>query len=206
MKGVNNMNPKVFISYAWEDKGHREWVQSFADRLLECGVEAIIDTYDLELGDRLPYFMEKSISDADKVLVICTPTYKTKSDNRTGGVGYEGHIIAAELMNGTNRNKFIPILRIGSWDTSLPNCMSGILGVNLIDDINQNEFNDLLTTIYGGGRKKPIIGEPPKFIKNSVVTAIEEDEPIHITGIITDEVSIPRMDGTLGSALYKVPF
>ncbi len=34
----------------------------------------------------------------------------------------------------------------------------------------------------------------------------EKEEPIHILGIITDDVGAPRLDGTRGSALYKVPF
>jgi hypothetical protein len=33
-----------------------------------------------------------------------------------------------------------------------------------------------------------------------------EQQNIKIKGIVIDEVSEPRMDGTLGSALYKIPF
>lgn len=68
-----------------------------ADKLLYDGIEATVDQYDLSLGDRLPQFMEQSISNVDYVLIICTPTYKRKSDMRKGGVGYEGHIISGEL-------------------------------------------------------------------------------------------------------------
>lgn len=35
---------------------------------------------------------------------------------------------------------------------------------------------------------------------------MSDSEPIHILGIITDEVTVPKMDGTRGSALYKIPF
>ena len=31
-------------------------------------------------------------------------------------------------------------------------------------------------------------------------------QPIRITGVIVDEISVPRGDGTAGSALYRVPF
>ena len=55
----------------------------------------------------MPLFMEKSISDSDYVLVICTPKYKEKSDNRKGGVGYEGHIISGELLSTGNERQFI---------------------------------------------------------------------------------------------------
>ena len=43
--------PIVFISYAWESETHRNWVRSLADRLLDNGIETIVDQYDLNLGD-----------------------------------------------------------------------------------------------------------------------------------------------------------
>nr|WP_235879877.1 hypothetical protein [Polyangium aurulentum] len=39
--------------------------------------------------------------------------YKAKSDDRQGGVGYEGDIITAEVFTRANYRKFIPILRKG---------------------------------------------------------------------------------------------
>lgn len=42
--------------------------------------------------------MEKSIRDNDHVLVVCTPSYKRKSDERHGGVGYEGDIMTGEAF------------------------------------------------------------------------------------------------------------
>ena len=41
---------------------------------------------------------------------------------------------------------------------------------------------------------------------NKPAPRIAEDGPVHILGIITDQVTLPRMDGTYGSALYKIPF
>ena len=102
--------PKVFISYSWEDEAHKQWVKSLTDRLIENGIDATLDQYDLTLGERLPVFMEQSITTADYVLIICTPTYKEKADNRKGGVGYEGHIISGELFAKGNERKFIPVI------------------------------------------------------------------------------------------------
>ena len=70
--------------------------------------------------DRLPKFMEEQITSADYVLIICTPTYKRKADKRTGGVGYEGHIISGELMNLSNERKFIPVKRKGTFENAIP--------------------------------------------------------------------------------------
>ena len=88
-------SPRVFISYAWEDD-IKVWVRMLADRLISDGIDAYIDQYDLNLGDRLPKFMEEQIISADYVLIICTPEYKNKTNARIGGAGYEGHIISAD--------------------------------------------------------------------------------------------------------------
>lgn len=59
---MTGRNPKVFISYSWENKENKEWARELADKLLENGIDAYIDQYDLSLGDRLPQqncFLEK---------------------------------------------------------------------------------------------------------------------------------------------------
>lgn len=205
---VNAVHPKVFISYSWEDESHKLWVKELADKLLADGIDATVDQYDLSLGDRLPQFMGQSISGADYVLIICTPTYKEKSDARKGGVGYEGHIISAELLSCGNERKFIPVIRKGTIAQSLPKCLSGKLGLDLTEGSHyETGYRDLVTTIYGAQRKPPL-GNIPSRVNTNIVksVSVNEDEPIKILGIIADEVTVPKMDGTRGSALYKIPF
>lgn len=202
--------PRVFISYSWEDEAHKQWVKSLTDRLIENGIDATLDQYDLTLGDRLPVFMEQSITSVDYVLIICTPTYKEKADNRKGGVGYEGHIISGELFAKGNESKFIPVIRKGSASTSMPSYLSGKLGIDLSESVDgESNFKDLITTLWGA-KFKPALGKKPAYLMNpSSKTSrakTEESEPISILGIITDKVTIPRMDGTIGSALYSIPF
>lgn len=202
--------PKVFISYSWEDEAHKQWVKSLTDRLIENGIDATLDQYDLTLGDRLPVFMEQSITTADYVLIICTPTYKEKADNRKGGVGYEGHIISGELFAKGNERKFIPVIRKGSANTALPTYLSGKLGIDLSESADDDSnFRDLVTTLWGK-KSKPALGRKPAYLTNSASVRTDaketENEAISILGIITDRVTIPRMDGTRGSALYSIPF
>lgn len=203
MKG----HPKVFISYSWDDEEHIEWTKKLANYLIKNGVDAHIDRYDLEIGDRLPQFMEQEITNADYVLVICTPNYKEKANNRKSGVGYEGHIIAGELFQNQNERKFIPIIRKGQIDECFPTYLIGKLGINFKnDDKFEESLKDLLATIYGQ-KSKPKLGSMPAFDKNIYSNKeYVEDEEIRIIGIITNEVSVPKMDGTQGSALYKIPF
>ena len=205
---MSKEHPKVFISYSWEEDAHQQWVREFADRLLADGIDATIDQYDASLGDRLPHFMEQSITTADYVLIICTPLYKKKADNRKGGGGYEGHIITEELYSKGNERKFIPVVRKGSFDAAMPAFLAGKLGIDLTNPIHfENNYKDLITTIYGV-KKKPEIGRVPSYVAQSAprLSPSSPDEPIHILGIITDEVTVPRMDGTRGCALYKIPF
>ena len=202
--------PKVFISYSWEDEAHKQWVKSLTDRLIENGIDATLDQYDLTLGDRLPVFMEQSITTADYVLIICTPTYKEKADNRKGGVGYEGHIISEELFAKGNERKFIPVIREGSASTALPTYLSGKLGIDLSEYADdKSNFRDLITTLWGA-KSKPALGTKPAYLTNIASGKADvqetENEAISILGIITDRVTIPRMDGTRGSALYSIPF
>lgn len=202
-------SPRVFVSYAWEDD-IKVWVRKLADRLISDGIDAYIDQYDLNLGDRLPQFMEEQIIFADYVLIICTPEYKNRADARIGGAGYEGHIISAELMNHSNERKFIPVKRKGTFYDAMPTFLSGKLGIDLSIDGEQYETNykDLITTILGKN-KKPVLNIQESVHmndKNSDLIEQKKDEPIHILGIITDEVTLPSMDGTKGCALYSIPF
>ena len=201
--------PEVFISYAWEDDEHKTWVKSFANHLIEDGIDAIVDQYDLTLGDRLPHFMESSIANADYVLIICTPKYKEKSDDRKGGVGYEGHIISAELLNQGNERKFIPVIRKGNISESLPVFLVGKLAIDLTDGKRYNEnYADLITTLRGEKRKPTVRNKygVQRSYPSTDTYDPSDDEEIKILRIITVEGTVPKMDGTRGSALYKISF
>ena len=207
-------NPRVFISYCWEDDEHKQWVYSFADSLIEKNIDVKIDKYDLHLGDRITQYMEQSISESDYVLIICTPAYKEKSDNRKGGVGYENHIISDELLTKGNERKFIPVIRKGTVETAMPRCLAGKLGVDFSnEDYYTDSFKDLITTLHGGVVDEKINTINTESNKTNdennklfINETEEKDEPIKILGIITDQVTVPTMDGTRGSALYKIPF
>ena len=113
--------PVVFISHAWEDGDHAEWVKTLATHLSQGGCEVILDLWNVALGEYLPQFMEKSIRDCDYVLMICTPRYKDRVNNRAGGGGYEGHIFTADVLYGRSPKKYVPIWRSGeTWSDAAP--------------------------------------------------------------------------------------
>ena len=55
--------------------------------------------------------MEKSVREAQHVLMICTETYVRKANDGEGGAGYEVMIVTGELVKNLGTSKFIPIIR-----------------------------------------------------------------------------------------------
>jgi len=156
-------SPKVFISYVWGEERSGISNQDFARKLAAClqsdGVNVVLDQWDTVPGDQLPHFMERSVRDSDYVLVICSRKYKVKSDARTGGVGYEGDLMTAEVFTGSNRNKFIPIWQgdyTSKWEDIAPSWLLGSKYIRLLDEhsdenrINQDAgYITLLDTLFG---------------------------------------------------------
>lgn len=209
--------PKAFVSYAWEDDDHKLWAKQLAERLRADGVEVLLDQWALAPGDQLPEFMERAIRENDYVLIVCTPRYREKSDERSGGVGYEGDIMTGEVVASRNHRKFIPLLRRGGWSEAAPSWLRGKVYVDLSGEpYSEEHYQDLLSTLFNARSSAPPVGPVPSRIRENrssarpapaeTPTSGDPDEPIRITGIIVDEVGRPRNDGSRGSALYAVPF
>jgi hypothetical protein len=146
---------EVFISYSWEEPEHTDWTIKLANRLTKDGINVIFDKYDLGIGDNIPYYMEKSVERANKVLVILTPKYKEKADERKGGVGYEYSLINADLFGRlASNNKILPILRKGDFDSSIPKILRQFFVCDMRSDFAfEKDYSELFTAILG---KKPV--------------------------------------------------
>jgi hypothetical protein len=155
----SNQPPKVFISYSWDDESHREWVRKFATRLRDDGIETVLDRWHAVPGDQLGDFMERVVRESDFVLCVCTPKYKEKSDQRGGGVGYEGDVMTGEVFVNRNQRKFIPVLRKDEWKNSAPSWLLGKYFIDLRGDpYSEQNYQDLLTTLQGQRETPPPIG------------------------------------------------
>lgn len=198
---------KAFVSYSWDDDQHKEWVAKLATDLREDGVEAILDQWHIAPGDQLPEFMEREIRENDYVLIICTPNYRLKSDERQGGVGYEGDIMTAEVHSQRNHSKFIPILARGAWEDAAPSWLKGKYYVDLRSSGNCKEnYRDLISTLLGERQSAPPLQSSLQTSSEPPTREASPSGPLRIVGVIVDEVTQPTMDGTQGSALYTVPF
>jgi len=158
--------PVVFVSYSWDTPEHEKWVLDLATRLHEHGgVNVILDKWHLRMGMPVPFFMEKAIAESDFVLIVCTPTYAKKANERYGGVGYEATIITAELAEDILDTKFIPVLREGAWNKiSLPRWLAGRKGPDLRGDpYSDEQYNLLVMELHGLYPKPPAPGPKPHF-------------------------------------------
>ncbi|SIN64182.1 toll/interleukin-1 receptor domain-containing protein [Chitinophaga niabensis] len=160
--------PIVFISYSWDSPEHEDWILNLATKLRENGVDAILDKWDIGfLGKLLPHFMETSIFKSHRVICVMTPNYKKKTENLTGGVGYEYSIITAEIFtDNINTSKFIPLFRSGTDADAIPTALKGRKYVDMRDDTQFDEkfIHELLRDIHEEPKfKKPAIGKKTKF-------------------------------------------
>jgi len=155
--------PKVFISYSHDDDTHKQWVYKLACRLVENGIDAILDQWDLPLGSNLVKFMEQGLGNSDRVLIICTDYYNEKSNQGVGGVGYEKIVLTAELFLNQDTTKFIPCIRGVTGKLKTPACLSGRAYIDFTDDTNfDKSFRSLLHELHGiPQRPKPKLGQNP---------------------------------------------
>lgn len=162
--------PKIFISYAWTDESHQEWVIAFAERLIGDGVDVVLDVWDFKEGHDKFAFMERMVSDKSvtKVLAICDRKYAEKADGRAGGVGTESQIISPEVYGRTDQEKFIPIVRERGDDGEelVPVYFKGKKYFDLSnEDTYQSNYESLVRSLHGRPeRVKPSLGKPPAHL------------------------------------------
>lgn len=177
--------PTVFISYSHDSHSHKKWVSSISSKLVENGIDVILDQWDLSLGDDVPKFMEHSVRKADRVLMICTEQYVKKADEGQGGVGYEAMIVTGELIRDLGTSKFIPVVRQKVSTPTLPKSVSTRFYVNFSEGENfEEQFDILLRELHQMPMEtKPPLGKNPFALKPS---GMETPPEINISTEITN--------------------
>lgn len=159
--------PVVFISYAWENEQHKEWVLNLAkDLMATYGVEVLLDRFELIVGKSLTHFMSKSVVSADKVLIIGSPMYRQRAESTLGGVGYENSLISQELYElQAENNKYLPVLRLGTKTESFPAYVKTLVYHSMQDDGRyEADLDALARLIYNKPAiVKPTLGPVPNF-------------------------------------------
>ena len=141
--------PKVFISYSWSSD---ELILDLAQRLVNHGVDVVLDKWDLKGGQDKYAFMERCVNDSEitKVLIFCDKAYAQKANDRTGGVGDETVIISSEIYGKTQQDKFIPIIvqKDENSEPYVPIYIKTRIYIDLSDeDKFEQEYEKLLGTV-----------------------------------------------------------
>lgn len=137
-----SLKKRIFISYVHEEKEFNEWVYKLADDLSD--EFQVITDKDLRLGVDIAQFMEKSVRESDKVLLILTPEYKKRADDREVGAGFESTFISSELYHNAVKIKYIPIVRKGDFKISYPTYLGLRNGLDMTDDSKYEEQLEIL--------------------------------------------------------------
>jgi hypothetical protein len=123
---------KVFISYSHDSPEHSERVLALSNRLRALGVDAELDRYHVRPLQGWPHWCEEQLRPdvSSFVLVICTPTYRARVENRVGadegrGVYWEGAILYNYLYNAKGNSRFIPVLVDDAPEEAIPLPLDG---------------------------------------------------------------------------------
>jgi hypothetical protein len=101
--------------------------------------------------------MQRGISEADRVIMICSSAYVTKSEQGVGGAGYERLIVTAEVVNSIDTIKFVPILR-ASGSKKTPSFLGPRMYIDFENDSDYElKLIELAREIHGA----PAISKPP---------------------------------------------
>lgn len=173
--------PRVFISYSWTTPEYEQRVVDLAEKLVEMGVDVVLDKWDLVEGADVNAYMEKMVTDKSisKVLMLCDKAYAEKADGRKGGVGTETLIVTPQIYRQADpagkEQRFIPVI-MERYENRQACCPTFLSSRNYIDmsspELFDKGFEQVLRTIYNKPvHKKPELGKPPAFIlKDEVVT------------------------------------
>lgn len=170
--------PKVFISYSWTSREHKQWVMELAERLTSEDVHALLDAWDLGPGADSLRFMERMVNDPEvrKVIIVADKAYVEKANDRIGGVGTETQIISPELYGRNDSGKFVLVVAENDENGKayLPTYYKGKIYIDLSDTSSyEEEFDRLLRWIYEKpAAMRPEFGAPPEFTLESAPTSL----------------------------------
>lgn len=123
--------PSVFISYSHDSPEHANRVLALANRLVNEGIDVILDQYEISPTEGWPRWMDRHIRSADFVLMVCTETYfrRVMGEEKSGiglGVKWEGNLIYQHIYNAnTTNSRFIPLLFNYSKVEHIPTPLQG---------------------------------------------------------------------------------
>jgi hypothetical protein len=167
--------PECFISYAWGNPEHERWVEhSLATDLLKAGITVVLDRWEnRRIGASIPRFIERA-GECDRILVVGTPLYWTKYQNKDPMLPYvtaaEGDLIGNRLM-GTEAGKeaVLPLLLEGTDKTAFPTMLHGRVYADFrqIEQYFDTMF-ELILSLYQIPSRHPVAEDLRRSLQSTI--------------------------------------
>jgi nucleoside phosphorylase len=146
---------KAFLSYKWIDEKRDSWVQKLATDLRAAGIEALLDRWEVKLGESFTAYMSSKITEADVVLFVITPQSVAAAEDATsrgGALRFEMQMGAAKMVAGEGR--VIGIYREGDRP---PHYLKGTRYVDFRDNKKYSEsLHELISDLNGVDTRPPL--------------------------------------------------
>jgi hypothetical protein len=154
MSQEEGKTPKVFVSHASEDKAR--FVLGFATKLLENGIDAWLDKWEMHPGDSLvDKIFEVGIGGAEAILIIL-------SRNSVEKPWVREELNASVVERIKRGTKIIPIVLD---DCVVPIALQSTVYVRIADPAHYDaELSSIVSAIYEHSEKPPL-GSPPTYIQ-----------------------------------------
>lgn len=148
---------KAFVSHASEDK--ERFVLGFATKLLENGINAWVDKWEIGPGDSLiDKIFEEGLKDANAIIIVLSKVSVTKKWVRE-------ELNAGIVKRIGESTKLIPVL---IDDCEVLEALKSTVWVRVRDLKNyEAELQQIVMAIYGH-RDKPPLGSPPKYAQAKI--------------------------------------
>jgi TIR domain len=221
----SNENPappvRVFIAYAWDDPAYRDKVKSLAARLRNDGIDARLDIWHSD-GVSIPEFMSREARQADKILILCSPSYRQKvhameEGRHTSGAGWEAMLVNSAIWNGNlPRNHVVIALFRGTWAESAPSFLQGVPYIDLSrDELFESNYLELLRRLTGHVEMVPMVGKVPQGLRPpstkplTVPASVRQTAPQVGATSVSSSISAERVEAAISQksdAEFQIAF
>jgi len=146
-------HPTVFVSYKWGEEDQNAWVERLARDLRTRGINALLDKWEVRLGESFSNYMTSAISRSDALLFVITKSSVSAVENPApgGAVKFEVQLATARRLSGSNF-RFIGILREGD---RAPTHLSDTRYIDFRDDARYRHSLATLVADLAGITSKP---------------------------------------------------
>jgi tetratricopeptide (TPR) repeat protein len=193
--GAEAAAPRVFISYAHEpgSDAHGDLVRQLWLFLRAQGIDAHVDLVAVGRRQDWALWMADQIREADHILVIASPAYRTRAQGQSSpeqgrGVQWEARLIRdAFYRDQSALNRFVPVILPGQTADGVPDFLApATTTMYYVEQFTVDGAESLLRLLTGQPAEvQPPLGPKPILPPNSSKLP---GEPDHVAGAVLNEI------------------